>query len=113
MKTIEIQIRKNSRDNLSAIFVENGRVDSFNTLFEFAYRKGMQDMGYKPSWHFWLNHSSHSSHRTNGERRDFPMAFFLDACKAKYFLHPRGGEIPDDVKITYGLGHIGIRNNNQ
>ena len=112
METLNIQIRRNEHGNLSAIFeTEDGKAHSFNSLFQFAYRKGENEFEGTPCWCFWLYRGFRASHTFKGERKDFPVEFFLNACRAKYFLHPRGEKLPDKVNITYGLGHIGIRTN--
>ena len=101
--TLNIQIRKNEHGNLAAIFEnEDGRAYGYNSLFQFAHRNGAM-------WLFWLRRGYRASDLFEGKRKDFPLAFFIDACRATYFLHPRGGELPDEVRITYGGGHIGMR----
>lgn len=93
---LKIQIKKNEHGNLSAIIDSDKDVNSLNTLFEFAYRK---ECG---AWLFWLGrHNIPKEFR--GPKKDFPMQFFKDACRAKYFLHPAGGIIPDEIKIMRGV----------
>lgn len=105
MSTIDIQIRKNSHGNLSAYVDRGGRIDSFNELFQFAYRKDEQ--GNNGRWLFWLTHHNHPTIFACA-RKDFPMQFFLDACRAKYFIRYQA-EMPADIQITHGHGHIGMK----
>lgn len=99
---LNVQIHEIEDGNLCAIFETNGKVGSFNRLFEFAYRDVCVDEKDKPSWYFWLSPSYRASHIFPGERKDFPLAFFLNACRAAYFFCGSSGEIPDSIEITHG-----------
>ena len=84
---IEVQILKCEDGNLIAW--ANGTV----SLFEFVYREELS------AWLFWFNGWRASRHFI-GTREDFPMQFFKDACRAKFFFC--ADILPDTVEITEG-----------
>ena len=83
MKKLKIEIKRGDNGNLWAI------CDGWLSLFEFDYRV---DIG----WCFWLL----GNRPSRIERGNFPMQYFIDACKATYFFN--NGELPTDVEISKG-----------
>lgn len=61
-------------------------------LFQFAYRK---ESG---RWLFWLKGELNPEVFPG---KEFPMKFFLDACRAMFFLR-NGGPLPDTAEIVQG-----------
>ena len=68
------------------------------TLFQFTYRKECR------GWLFWLRRELNPEIIRQG-KKEFPLAFFKDACRAKYFIK-YGGSMPDSVIITDGMQHV-------
>lgn len=83
---IKIEIKKNKYGSLFAVIDYQ--------LFQFEYRD--------KKWYFWIRGDYDPE---IFEQKDFPMKFFLDACRAKYFIK-YGGELPDKASIEKGLEHI-------
>ena len=63
------------------------------TLFQFEYRN------YEDKWYFWPNTDFHP---TIFEGSEFPMEYFENLCKAKYFCETGTDEWPDTIKIIAG-----------
>ena len=99
---LKIQIRRKEGGNLCAIVERDGKPRE--TLFQFDYRNYLD----VPAWLFWTN-GQRFPMKFPGARKDFPMQYFRDACRARYFLYLGSTEIPDDIVITYGHGHIGMK----
>lgn len=58
-----------------------------------------------PAWYFWLR-GNYNPYIFNGKKKDFPMEFFVNACRAKSFtLFGKG--IDDEVNIVSGKENIG------
>ena len=93
---MEIRIVK---DNYGSLFAYNEKY-AF-ALFQFEYRD--ERMG-GPAWYFWLR-GDFIPVILECEKKDFPMQFFLDACKAKSFLL-RCGELDEDVVIVKGKKYL-------
>ena len=89
---LNISIKRTENGNLGAFCAHEMRFE----LFQFAYRKELK------SWLFWLRGNYDPQQFTD---QPFPMKFFKDACRAKYFL-TYGTEIPDSVKIVSGSSFI-------
>ena len=83
---IKIEIIKNKYGSLFAVMNYE--------LFQFEYRDN--------KWYFWIRGGYDPE---TFEQKEFPMKFFLDACRAKYFIK-YGGELPEKVSIEKGYGHI-------
>ena len=71
-------------------------------LFQFEYRE-TEEMG-GPAWYFWLR-GDYDADIFKGKRTEFPMNFFLDACRAKNFIQ-YGGSLTEDAKIIKGAGFL-------
>ena len=72
---MEITIEKNKYGSL---FAYNEK--SNYPLFQFEYRHRKEDGG--RAWYFWLR-GNYDPDIIGGGKKDFPMEFFLDACRAK------------------------------
>ena len=83
---MKIQIKIIEDGNLAAM-TEN------LLLFEFDYRK---ECG---AWLFWFA-GWKASKCFEGPKANFPLQFFKDACRAKYFFI--AGTLPDKIEITEG-----------
>ena len=92
---MEIEIVKNRYDSLFAVDTKTNY-----GLFQFEYRN--KDLG-GPAWYFWLR-GNYDPDIFNGKRKEFPMEFFNNACKAKLFLLT--GKWDDEVIIVKGEKHI-------
>ena len=86
---IEIEIKKSDNENLCACV--NGLV-----LFEFDYREYELN-----SWLFWLGYSPLHPKSFKCAKSEFPMEFFKNACRAKYFF--TFDELPEDAEIVDGI----------
>lgn len=71
-------------------------IQEFTTLFQFEWRKDDK------SWYFWLR-GQFDPEIIPG--REFPMSFFLDACRAKSFIKC-STELDEDVVIVSGFNFI-------
>ena len=56
------------------------RAETHETLFQFDYRT-KHEAG--PAWFFWLR-NSYSPHKLFGKKKDFPMDFFVNACRVNF-----------------------------
>ena len=72
--------------------------NDFYPLFQFEYREN-ENLG-GPAWYFWLR-GNYDPNIFKVEKKDFPMEFFKDACRAKMFIRD-GGKMCDDVNIVSG-----------
>lgn len=68
------------------------------TLFQFEPRNTIG-----PEWFFWPNGQS-TPVIFHGE--EFPMEYFVNLCKAKFFADFGVDEYPDSVKIVQGKKHL-------
>lgn len=87
------------RDKWGSLFVTDG----IYPLFQFEYRKS------ENRWLFWLN-GDYDPAVFGG--RDFPVKFFINACRAKYFIMFADGcgngfvDMPEKVEVTEGMEYI-------
>lgn len=93
---MDIKIRKNKYGSLFAVDAETNR-----ELFQFEYRRKC-DGG--PAWFFWLR-GQYDPDKVFGKKKDFPMNFFVNACRAKCFLL-LGRNLDDVVNIVQGKENI-------
>lgn len=77
-------------------------VCKYETLFQFEYRED-EIMG-GPAWYFWL-YGNHNPNIFPGEKKDFPMEFFKDACRALAFVH-RVGQLNEEITIIAGEKYL-------
>lgn len=92
---MKISIENNRYGSLFAVDAESKTI-----LFQFEYRT-KADGG--PAWFFWLR-GNLDPDTIEGKKKDFPMQFFKDACKAKAFIF--SGVMPDEVEIVKGEGNL-------
>ena len=92
---MKINIERNLYGSLFAIDAESQTI-----LFQFEYRR--KDLG-GPAWFFWLR-GNLDPDTIEGKKKDFPMQFFKDACKAKAFIF--NGVMPDEVEIVRGEDNL-------
>lgn len=71
-------------------------------LFQFEFR-ATKSMG-GPAWYFWLR-GNYDPNIFKGSRNHFPMQFFMDAIRAKYFIY-YGGSVDDEVNVVSGWSYI-------
>ena len=94
---MKIEIVKNQCGSLFAIDNE-----SCYGLFQFEYRE-TEEMG-GPAWYFWLR-GNYDPDIFEGKKKDFPMDFFKDACRAKIFILTGKG-LHEDVEIIKGKQNL-------
>ena len=92
---MKINIERNRYGSLFAVDAESKTI-----FFQFEYR-AKADGG--PAWFFWLR-GDFDPDTIEGKKKDFPMQFFKDACKAKAFIF--NGAMPDEVEIVRGEGNL-------
>ena len=83
-----------SKDRAFSAYAEN----DFVPLFHFEYRSEV------PAWYFWLRGEANPT-IIKGQRKDFPIEFFENACRAKYFIRFEKG-INDEVNIIKAPNYI-------
>lgn len=93
---MDIIVKKRGREGREYDAISRG----WCVLFHFAYRK---ELG---GWAFWLR-GDRNPERFPG--KDFPINYFLDACRAKDFIL-FGGSLDSVVNITAGRYHVGLNN---
>lgn len=96
---MEITIAKRDKDSIS-LFAYTDK--SYYPLFQFEYRD-TEDMG-GPAWYFWLR-GDYDPDIFKGEKKDFPMEFFVSACKAKAFIR-HGVSLSEEVTIVKGKNYL-------
>ena len=84
---MDINIKK---DNAGCLVAFGNHI----ALFKFTYDKN--------SWYFWIR-GAFDPEVIKG--RQFPMDFFVDACKAKHFLRV-GGKLAEEINIISGQSYI-------
>lgn len=94
---MDITITKN---NYGSLFAHTA--DSAFPLFQFEYRKDEKWGG--PAWYFWLR-GDYDPDIFKGEKKDFPMEFFVSACKAKAFIR-HGVSLSDEIVIVKGKNYL-------
>lgn len=92
---MDIIVKKSGRSGREYDAISRG----WCNLFHFAYRK---ELG---AWLFWLRGVRDPE---TFEGKEFPMDFFLDACRAKDFML-FGGRLDPEVNILSGRYHLGLR----
>ena len=96
---MKITITKKDKDSISLFAVADS---TFIPLFQFEYRD-TEEMG-GPAWYFWLR-GGYDPDIFKGEKKDFPMDFFKDACRARLFIYTGKG-LHEDVEIVAGEKYI-------
>lgn len=89
-----------TKDKYGSLFAHTP--ETHYPLFQFEYRE-TEDMG-GPAWYFWLR-GDYDPDTFKGTRKDFPMQFFLDACRAKNFIY-YGGSLSEEATIVKGKAHL-------
>ena len=97
---MEITIAKRNEDSIS-LFAYTDK--SYYPLFQFEYRD-TENMG-GPAWYFWLR-GNYNPDIFKGEKKDFPMEFFVSACKAKAFIY-NGVSLNEEATIVKGKNYLG------
>ena len=87
MEPIRIGIEQNAHGNL---FATAGRT----TLFRFR-----QDNVTRPQWRFYPE-GEHQPVIFTGE--EFPEEYFVNLCKAKYFIEMHVDQYPESVEVVKG-----------
>lgn len=86
MKTINIKIKTKGYNTLEA-------TSGCLSLFYFEYRD------WENKWYFWPNTNFNP---TVFDKPEFPMEYFENLCKAKYFCLTGTDVWPDSIKIIAG-----------
>jgi hypothetical protein len=92
---MNITIERKSKDSISLFAYAES---TYYPLFQFEYRD-TEEMG-GPAWYFWIR-GNYDPDIFKGSRKEFPMGFFKDACRAKVFIYTGSG-LHDDVEIVKG-----------
>ena len=93
---MKIKVKKLGREGREY----SARLDGWCELVRFAYR---HELG---AWCFWVRGNRHPEKFI---QKDFPLVFFLDACRAQKFIY-FGGLLEDreEIEITEGHYHVGL-----
>ena len=96
---MNITIERRDKDGASLFAYAEG---TYYPLFQFEYRD-TESMG-GPAWYFWLR-GSYDPDIFKGSRKEFPMDFFKDACRAKAFIY-KGKGMHEEVEIVKGKRNL-------
>lgn len=89
-----------TKDNYGSLFAHT--TNSAFPLFQFEYRD-TEDKG-GPAWYFWLR-GGYDPDIFKGKKKDFPMEFFVSACKSKAFIH-YGVSLNEEITIVKGKNYL-------